>query len=198
MAINSGFAYYSLLSILITEYRGAELGTIALLVNIIREMITLLDVGIGKRKRHDPSLSRSHARKYILRFWNLEVHSEVQRQTSVVRRVELIVTDIRQTHVIGQVGIKHVVGNAAAQTKSAVEALEAVARERRIYFSLAIVLYLSAHTTCQVSAGKRLDGEVVVDRVGIFHSQRHLQIVQVVGHLLAVVELLLAALLGIV
>ena len=44
----------------------------------------------------------------------------------------------------------------------------------------------------------RLDGEVVVDRVGIFHSQRHLQIVQVVGHLLAVVELLLAALLGIV
>lgn len=116
MAINSGFAYYSMSSIFITEYRGAELGTIALLVNVIREMITLLDVGKGKRKRHDPSLSRSHARKYILRFWNLEVHSEVQRQTSVVRRVELIVTDIRQTHVIGQVGIKHVVGNAAAQT----------------------------------------------------------------------------------
>ena len=116
MAINSDFAYYSMSSIFITEYRGAELGTIALLVNVIREMITLLDVGIGKRKRHDPSLSRSHARKYILRFWNSEVPSEVQRQTSVVRRVELIVTDIRQTHVIGQVGIKHVVGNAAAQT----------------------------------------------------------------------------------
>lgn len=42
MAINSGFAYYSLSSIFITEYRGAELGTIALLTNIIREMITLL------------------------------------------------------------------------------------------------------------------------------------------------------------
>ena len=42
MAINSGFAYYSLSSIFITEYRGAELGTIALLANIIREMITLL------------------------------------------------------------------------------------------------------------------------------------------------------------
>lgn len=42
MALNSGFAYYSLSSIFITEYRGAELGTIALLANIIREMTTLL------------------------------------------------------------------------------------------------------------------------------------------------------------
>ena len=42
MAVGSGFAYYSLSSIFITEYRGAELGTIALLANIIREMITLL------------------------------------------------------------------------------------------------------------------------------------------------------------
>lgn len=42
LAINSGFAYYSLSSIFITEYRGAELGTIALLANIIREMATLL------------------------------------------------------------------------------------------------------------------------------------------------------------
>lgn len=42
LAVDSGFAYYSLSSIFITEYRGAELGTIALLANIIREMITLL------------------------------------------------------------------------------------------------------------------------------------------------------------
>ena len=42
MAINSGFAYYSLSSIFITEFRGVELGTIALLANIIREMIALL------------------------------------------------------------------------------------------------------------------------------------------------------------
>ena len=42
MAVGSGFAYYSLSSIFITEYRGAELGTIALLANIIREMTTLL------------------------------------------------------------------------------------------------------------------------------------------------------------
>lgn len=42
LAVGSGFGYYSLSSIFITEYKGAELGTIALLVNIIREMVTLL------------------------------------------------------------------------------------------------------------------------------------------------------------
>jgi uncharacterized membrane protein YbjE (DUF340 family) len=42
LAVGSGFGYYSLSSILITEYRGVELGTIALLSNIIREIITLL------------------------------------------------------------------------------------------------------------------------------------------------------------
>ncbi|MDY3266519.1 MAG: lysine exporter LysO family protein [Phocaeicola sp.] len=42
MALGSGFGYYSLSSIFITEYKGPELGTIALLSNIIREIITLL------------------------------------------------------------------------------------------------------------------------------------------------------------
>lgn len=42
LAVGSGFGYYSLSSIFITSYRGAELGTIALLSNIIREMATLL------------------------------------------------------------------------------------------------------------------------------------------------------------
>lgn len=42
LAVGSGFGYYSLSSIFITEYRGAELGTIALLANIFREIITLL------------------------------------------------------------------------------------------------------------------------------------------------------------
>lgn len=41
LAVGSGFGYYSLSSIFITEYKGAELGTIALLANIIREMVTL-------------------------------------------------------------------------------------------------------------------------------------------------------------
>lgn len=42
LAVGSGFGYYSLSSIFITEYRGAALGTVALLANISREIITLL------------------------------------------------------------------------------------------------------------------------------------------------------------
>ena len=42
LAIGSGFGYYSLSSIFITQYKGAELGTIALLANILREILTLL------------------------------------------------------------------------------------------------------------------------------------------------------------
>ena len=42
LAVGSGFGYYSLSSIFITEYKGAELGTIARLANISREILTLL------------------------------------------------------------------------------------------------------------------------------------------------------------
>lgn len=41
LAVSSGFGYYSLSSILITEIKGAELGTIALIYNILRELIVL-------------------------------------------------------------------------------------------------------------------------------------------------------------
>ena len=42
LAVGSGFGYYSLSSILITEVKGAELGTIALLYNVIREVIPIV------------------------------------------------------------------------------------------------------------------------------------------------------------
>ena len=42
LAVGSGLGYYSLSSILITQYKGVELGTIALLSNIMREVMTLL------------------------------------------------------------------------------------------------------------------------------------------------------------
>ena len=42
LAVGSGFGYYSLSSIFITEYKGVELGTVALLSNILREIITLI------------------------------------------------------------------------------------------------------------------------------------------------------------
>lgn len=57
MAVGSGFAYYSLSSVLITDLKeasagvqmAAELGTIALLANIIREMIGLLGAPVFAR-----------------------------------------------------------------------------------------------------------------------------------------------------
>lgn len=42
LAIGSGVGYYSLSSIFITKYWGAALGTVALLANIVRELLTLL------------------------------------------------------------------------------------------------------------------------------------------------------------
>lgn len=42
LAVGSGFGYYSLSGTFITEYRGPELGTVALLANISRELLTLL------------------------------------------------------------------------------------------------------------------------------------------------------------
>lgn len=42
LAVGSGFGYYSLSSILISQSHGAELGTIALLCNIVRELMVLL------------------------------------------------------------------------------------------------------------------------------------------------------------
>ncbi|MDD2326948.1 MAG: lysine exporter LysO family protein [bacterium] len=42
LSVGAGFAYYSLSSILITSFRGAELGTVALLANILREFTVLL------------------------------------------------------------------------------------------------------------------------------------------------------------
>lgn len=42
LSVGAGFAYYSLSSILITEFRGAELGAVALLANIMREFSVLI------------------------------------------------------------------------------------------------------------------------------------------------------------
>lgn len=42
LAIGAGFGYYSLSSVFISQYKGPEAGTVALLANIIREIFTLL------------------------------------------------------------------------------------------------------------------------------------------------------------
>lgn len=42
LSVGCGFGYYSLSSIFLNEVRGAELGTIALTANIVRELLTIL------------------------------------------------------------------------------------------------------------------------------------------------------------
>jgi len=49
MAVGSGFGYYSLSSIFITEYKGAALGTIALMSNLMRELLALLTAPMLQR-----------------------------------------------------------------------------------------------------------------------------------------------------
>lgn len=44
LAVGSGFAYYSLSSVFITRYKGPDLGAVALVCNILREIFTLLFV----------------------------------------------------------------------------------------------------------------------------------------------------------
>lgn len=46
LAVGSGFAYYSLSSIFITQFKGADLGTLALIANIAREMFTLVSTPV--------------------------------------------------------------------------------------------------------------------------------------------------------
>lgn len=81
-AIGSGFGYYSLSSIIITEYKGAELGTIALMSNIIREITALLfapllakwfgplaPISVGGATTMDttlPVITRASGREYVV------------------------------------------------------------------------------------------------------------------------------------
>jgi uncharacterized membrane protein YbjE (DUF340 family) len=49
MAIGAGFGYYSLSGVLITRFSGESMGTLALLANIIREIISLLFAPVFSR-----------------------------------------------------------------------------------------------------------------------------------------------------
>ncbi len=42
LAVGSGFGYYSLSSVMITRFGDAELGSVALIANVSRELLTLL------------------------------------------------------------------------------------------------------------------------------------------------------------
>lgn len=56
LAVAAGFGYYSLSSIFISQYRGPELGAIALMANILREISTLAFAPLIARVFGAPSL----------------------------------------------------------------------------------------------------------------------------------------------
>ena len=128
---------------------------------------------------------------------DLEVYAEVERQTSVVRRVECVVTDVRQTDVVCYVEVEQVVSHA----QTSVKALEGIVGERAEGLALVIVFHLAAHAACQISAELRLHGEVVGDAVNVFQHYWHLYVVEVVGHLLLLAHVVyyvhLSALIGV-
>lgn len=49
LAVGAGFGYYSLSGIFIADLRSAELGTVALLCNVLRELLTLLAAPLAAR-----------------------------------------------------------------------------------------------------------------------------------------------------
>ncbi len=46
LAVGAGFGFYSLSSVILTDLQGVELGTIALLTNLIRELATILSTPV--------------------------------------------------------------------------------------------------------------------------------------------------------
>ena len=56
----------------------------------------------------------------------LEVDTQAEREAAVVRCIELVVTDVRESDIVGEVGVEEVVRHAATEAQTGVEALEVV------------------------------------------------------------------------
>ena len=122
----------------------------------------------------------------------LEVHSKIEQEGSIMRFVKTVVADVGKADVIGEVGIEHIVADAATDAQTAIQAAEVVAAEGTLGLSLGKVLDLATYTYSEVTAELWLDGEVVIYIILVFQHRRNLQVVEVVGHLLAGNQILLA------
>ena len=69
VAIGCGFGYYSLSAILLNELAGADIGTIALICNLSRELLTLLTIPLLARYcgKLAPITARHHRRYFSSR-----------------------------------------------------------------------------------------------------------------------------------
>ena len=54
----------------------------------------------------------------------LEVHAKIEHDCSVARAVECVVADVGKTDVVGEIGIEHVVADAAADADTTIKAAE--------------------------------------------------------------------------
>lgn len=122
----------------------------------------------------------------------LEVHSKIEQEGSIVRFVKTVVADVGKADVVGEVSIEHIVADAATDAQTAIQTAEVVAAEGTLGLSLGKVLDLATYTYGEVTAELWLDGEVVIYIILVFQHRRNLQVVEVVGHLLAGNQILLA------
>lgn len=89
-----------------------------------------------------------------------------------MRCVELVVTDIGETEVVGEVGIEQVVSYAATEAQTAIKMLEHVLRERMNSITIGKILRLSANAQREVATGKWLHRKVLVYLYAVFHNDR--------------------------
>ena len=75
----------------------------------VRQLVNTFDVA-----KHNVKLSR--------RF--LEVNTEIELEGSIVGFVETVVADVGKTDIVGEIGIEHVVADAAADADTTIKAAE--------------------------------------------------------------------------
>lgn len=121
-------------------------------------------------------MSCQSTKVFFLTLNSLKVYSEVEREASVVRRVEGVVADVGQADVVSQFGVEEVVAHAAAYAQAAVEALKVVVGERLLRLPLLEVLYPAADAVGQVTAEERLQRKVFAYGVDVFHDDGHLDV----------------------
>ena len=67
---------------------------------------------------------RGKAFFYFFTFLPLKVNTEIELEGSIVGFVETVVADVGKTDVVGEIGIEHVVADAAADADTTIEAAE--------------------------------------------------------------------------
>lgn len=113
-----------------------------------------------------------------------EVYAESEVKAAIVRGVEVAVADVGQAHVVRQFAIEKLILHAAAQTQTAIEALEKVFRKGVLRHALTIVFHLSAHAAGQVAARKGLYAHAAAYAHLVLHEYGHFEVVEVVSKLL--------------